>query len=190
MVGDAETLIDAVALHQPEIALVDIRMPPTFTHEGAAAAIRLRAQWSSLGILLLSQSLETQYATALVQAHPQRFGYLLKDHVLEVTTLIDAIHRIAGGGTVLDPDVIRHLLGRKSVKDRIANLTDREREVLALMAQGRSNNAVSRILMLTDKTVESHIAHIFTKLDLYPEQADHRRVLAVLAWLQPNLDNP
>jgi len=190
MVGDAETLIDAVEVHHPELALVDIRMPPTFTHEGAAAATQLRARWPSMGILLLSQSLETRHATALVQAHPQRFGYLLKDHVLEVTTLVDAIHRIIGGGTVLDPDVIRHLLGRKSVKDRISTLTDREREVLALMAQGRSNNAICRGLMLTDKTVESHIAHIFTKLDLHPEPADHRRVLAVLAWLQPNLEYP
>jgi len=190
MVGDAETLIEAVELHQPELAIVDIRMPPTFTHEGAAAAIRLRKQWASLGILLLSQSLETRYATALVKAHPQRFGYLLKDHILEVATLIDAVQRIAGGGTALDPDVIRHLLGRKSVKDRITTLTDREREVLGLMAQGRSNNAICRGLRLTDKTVESHIAHIFTKLDLYPESADHRRVLAVLAWLQPDLEYP
>jgi len=188
-VGDAETLIEAVAVHQPDLAIVDIRMPPTFTHEGAAAAIRLRSQWASLGILLLSQSLETRYATSLVQAHPQRFGYLLKDHILEVTTLVDAVHRIAGGGTVLDPDVIRHLLGRKSVKDRITTLTDREREVLTLMAQGRSNNAIGRGLRLTDKTVESHIAHIFTKLDLHPEPADHRRVLAVLAWLQPSLEH-
>jgi DNA-binding NarL/FixJ family response regulator len=190
MVGDAESLIEAVALHEPELALVDIRMPPTFTHEGASAALRLRTQWPSLGILLLSQSLETRFAAALIQAHPQRFGYLLKDHVLEVSTLVDAVHRIAAGGTVLDPDVIRHLLGRKSVKDRISTLTEREREVLALMAQGRSNGAICLSLKLTDKTVESHIAHIFTKLDLHLEPADHRRVLAVLAWLQPNVAQP
>lgn len=184
-VGDAEALTDAVAAHQPDVALIDIRMPPTFTHEGAAAAVHLRTQWPDLGILLLSQSLETRYAATLAQANPQRFGYLLKDHVLDVTTLTDAIERVATGGTVLDPDVIRHLLGRKSIKDRIASLTDREREVLALMAQGRSNAAISQALVLTDKTVESHITHIFTKLDLQPQPADHRRVLAVLAWLQP-----
>jgi DNA-binding NarL/FixJ family response regulator len=185
VVGDADALTDAVAVHHPDVALVDIRMPPTFTHEGAAAAAQLRNRWPDLGILLLSQSMETRYATALAQANPQRFGYLLKDHVLDVATLTDAIHRVAGGGTVLDPDVIRHLLGRKSVQDRIGTLTHREREVLALMAQGRSNSAISQVLVLTDKTVESHIAHIFTKLGLQPEPADHRRVLAVLAWLQP-----
>ena len=134
MVGDAETLIEAVELHQPELAIVDIRMPPTFTHEGAAAAIRLRKQWASLGILLLSQSLETRYATALVKAHPQRFGYLLKDHILEVATLIDAVQRIAGGGTVLDPDVIRHrhrraesnpdLLQRHADEDHVEQLPE------------------------------------------------------------------
>ncbi len=184
-VGDADALAAAVAVHQPDVALVDIRMPPTFTHEGAAAATLLRTRWPTLGILLLSQSLETRHATALAQANPRHFGYLLKDHVLDVATLTDAIHRVANGGTVLDPDVIRHLLGRKTVRDRLATLTDRECEVLALMAQGRSNNAIGRTLVLTDKTVESHIAHIFTKLDLQPQPADHRRVLAVLAWLQP-----
>lgn len=185
LVGDADALVDAIAAHQPDVALVDIRMPPTYTHEGAAAASVLRARWPDLGILLLSQSLETRYATALARANPQRFGYLLKDHVLDIATLTDAIHRVASGGTVLDPDVIRHLLGRKTVQDLLATLSNREQEVLALMAQGRSNNAISRALFLTDKTVESHIAHIFSKLDLPPQPADHRRVLAVLAWLQP-----
>jgi len=186
MVGDADALADAIAVHQPDVALVDIRMPPTYTHEGAAAATLLRSRWPDLGIMLLSQSLETRYATKLARANPQGFGYLLKDHVLDVATLTDAIQRLAAGGTVLDPDVIRHLLGRKTVQDLLATLTDREREVLALMAQGRSNSAIVRALVLTDKTVESHIAHIFTKLDLPPQPADHRRVLAVLAWLQPN----
>jgi DNA-binding NarL/FixJ family response regulator len=185
LVGDTDALVDAVAAHEPQVALVDIRMPPTFTHEGAVAATQLRSRWPDLGILLLSQSLETRYATALARANPQGFGYLLKDHVLDVATLTDAIRRVAGGGTVLDPDIIRYLLGRKLVQDRLATLSDREREVLALMAQGRSNNAISQALMLTDKTVESHISHIFTKLDLQPQPADHRRVLAVLAWLQP-----
>jgi DNA-binding NarL/FixJ family response regulator len=184
MVGDAAALEAAVAEHQPQVALIDIRMPPTFTHEGAVAAIRLRARWSDLGILLLSQSLESRYATRLAQAHPERLGYLLKDRVLDVSTLIDALERVDSGGTVLDPDVVRHLLGRRSVRDRLAALSDREREVLALMAQGRSNSAISRTLVLNQKTVESHIASILTKLDLLQQPDDHRRVLAVLAWLQ------
>ena len=184
MVGDAAALEAAVAEHQPQVALIDIRMPPTFTHEGAVAAIRLRARWSDLGILLLSQSLESRYASRLAQAHPERLGYLLKDRVLDVSTLIDALERVDSGGTVLDPDVVRHLLGRRSVRDRLAALSDREREVIALMAQGRSNSAICRTLMLNHKTVESHIASILTKLDLLQQPDDHRRVLAVLAWLQ------
>jgi DNA-binding NarL/FixJ family response regulator len=184
MVGDAIALAEAVAVHRPDVALIDIRMPPTFTHEGAAAATQLRTRWPEIGILLLSQTLETRFASALARAHPERFGYLLKDHVLDVATLTDALQRVAGGGTVLDPDVVRHLLGRTTIRDRLVTLTEREREVLALMAQGRSNAAIAQRLVLTDKTVETHIGRIFTKLDLPPQPADHRRVLAVLAWLQ------
>lgn len=181
---DAGALEAAVADHCPDVALIDIRMPPTFTHEGAEAAVRLRTTNPDLGILLLSQSLESRYAAELARQTPEGFGYLLKDRVLDIATLIDALESVARGGTVLDPEVVSHLLGRRSSSRRLAALTPREREVLALMAQGRSNAAVSRELSLNPKTVESHISSIFTKLTLLPESDDHRRVLAVLAWLQ------
>lgn len=184
-VGDGEALEAAVAAQQPDLAVVDIRMPPTFTHEGAQAAIRLRKAWPTLGILLLSQSIESHYALELARTHPTRFGYLLKDRVLDVATLVDAVERVAGGGTVLDPDIVAHFLGRQGARDVLATLSEREREVLALMAEGRSNRAVARALVLTEKTVETHIASIFSKLGLLPEPDDHRRVLAVRAWLTP-----
>jgi DNA-binding NarL/FixJ family response regulator len=183
MVGDGGALEAAVAAYSPDVALVDIRMPPTFTHEGAQTAVKLRAQHPRLGILLLSQVVENHYALELARAHPERFGYLLKDRLLDVTTLIDAVERVAGGGTVLDPDIVAHFLGRQQAQDRLAALTEREREVLALMAEGRSNRAIARTLVLSEKTVETHIASIFGRLDLYPEPDDHRRVLAVLAWV-------
>lgn len=183
-VGDGDALETAVREQRPEVALVDIRMPPTFTHEGAQAAQRLRAEHPALGILLLSQVIENRHALELARAHPARFGYLLKDRVLDVATLVESVQRVADGGTVLDPDIVAHFLGRQAVRDRLGALTNREREVLALMAEGRSNSAIARRLVLSDKTVETHIASIFGKLDLTPEPADHRRVLAVLAWLQ------
>lgn len=182
--GDAAELEAAVAEHRPEVALVDIRMPPTYTHEGARAAVRLRSQDPKLGILLLSQSLEGRYAAELARAHPRGFGYLLKDRVVDVTTLVDAVSRVAAGGTVLDPDVVGYLLGRQHGRDRLEALTEREREVLALMAEGRSNAAIGRRLVIDAKTVESHIGSILTKLGLLPQPDDHRRVLAVVAWLQ------
>ncbi len=159
-------------------------MPPTFSHEGALAATRLRARDDALGILLLSQSLESRYAAELARTHPRGFGYLLKDRVVDVSVLVDAVQRVATGGTVLDPDVVGYLLGRRTTRDRLAALSAREREVLALMAEGRSNAAIGRRLVLTGKTVETHIGSIMTKLDLHPEPDDHRRVLAVVAWLQ------
>lgn len=184
-VGDGEALEAAVAEHQPDLALIDIRMPPTYTHEGAQAAIRLRAAWPTLGLLLLSQSIESRYALQLAQAHPTHFGYLLKDRVIDVAVLIDAVQRVAGGGTILDPEIVSHFLGRQSVRNRLEHVTEREREVLALMAEGRSNLGIARELVLTEKTVESHIANIFGKLDLLPQADDHRRVLAVRVWLEP-----
>lgn len=184
LVGDAVGLEEAVEEHRPEVAVVDIRMPPTYTHEGAQAAVRLRSKYPELGILLLSQSLESRYAAELARAAPRGFGYLLKDRVVDVATLVDAVERVASGGTVLDPEVVGYLLGRRTTRDRIGVLTDREREVLALMAQGRSNAAICRRLVLTPKTIESHISSILTKLELPPEADGHRRVLAVLAWLQ------
>jgi DNA-binding NarL/FixJ family response regulator len=183
LVGDADSLEKSVAEHLPDVALVDIRMPPTWTHEGAEAAGRLRDTWPSMGILLLSQSLESRHAAALARAHPRGFGYLLKDRVLDVATLVDALATVSSGGTVLDPDVVAALLGRHETQDRLAGLSVREREVLGLVAQGRSNGAIARQLVLSPKTVESHVASILTKLDLLEQPDDHRRVLAVLAWL-------
>jgi DNA-binding NarL/FixJ family response regulator len=184
LVGDATALEEAVAEHQPDVALIDIRMPPTWTYEGVEAAGRIRAQWPSVGRLLLSQTLESRQAADLARASPRGFGYLLKDHVLDVATLVDALVAVAVGGTVLDPDVVTALFGRQDAHDRLRELSLREREVLGLVAQGRSNAAIARLLFLTGKTVESHIASILTKLDLLQEPDDHRRVLAVLAWLQ------
>ena len=187
-VGDAEALHVAVAEHEPDVALVDIRMPPTFTHEGARAAVELRKTSPKLGILLISQSLESTYALELARSQPTAFGYLLKDRVADVRTLVDAVERVAAGGTVLDPDVVTHFLNRQSQRDRLGPLTDRERDVIALMAEGRSNAAIARALRVSDKTVESHVAGIFTKLGLLPEPDDHRRVLAVRMWLAGSSD--
>lgn len=182
-VADGVALEESIARHQPDLAMVDIRMPPSFTHEGAETAARLRANWPRLGILLLSQSIESRFALELARAHPTSFGYLLKDRVVNVATLIDAIERVAAGGTVLDPDVVTHFLNRQATRSHLFELTERERAVLALMAEGRSNRAIARALTISEKTLETHIASIFSKLDLLPEPDDHRRVLAVRAWL-------
>lgn len=184
LIGDAASLDDAVEQYQPDVAVIDIRMPPTWTHEGTVAAGRLKALWPSLGVMLLSQTLESRHAAALARTHPRGFGYLLKDHVLDVPTLVEALRSVGNGGTVLDPDVVAALLGRQDARNGLAELTQREREVLALVAEGRSNGAIARELHLTAKTVESHIASILTKLELQQEPDDHRRVLAVLAWLE------
>jgi DNA-binding NarL/FixJ family response regulator len=184
LAGDGDELEAAVAEHRPDVAVIDIRMPPTYTHEGARAAGRIRETNATVGLLLLSQSLESRYAADLARQHPDGFGYLLKDRVVDVTVLVDAVQRVAAGQTVLDPDVVGFLLGRHTRRDQLTTLTDREQQVLGLMAQGRSNAAIGRELVLTAKTVESHIGSIMTKLDLPPEPDDHRRVLAVLAWLQ------
>lgn len=181
--SDADGLEELVELHQPDVAIIDIRMPPSFTDEGARAAARLRERWPALGILLLSQSLESRYAAGLAQDHPEGFGYLLKDRVVDVDRLVEALIQLTRGGTVLDPDVVAHLLGRRSARERVHRLSPREQDVLALMAAGQSNSAMARELGLTDKTIESHISSILTKLDLPPEADAHRRVLAVLAWL-------
>jgi DNA-binding NarL/FixJ family response regulator len=183
LVGDGAALEAAVEEHQVDVALIDIRMPPTWTHEGAEAAARLYERWPTVGRVLLSQTLESRHAAALVRAQPRGFGYLLKDHVLDVATLVDALTSVTGGGTVLDPDVVAALFGRQDAQTRLGELSGREREVLALVAQGRSNGAIARELHLTAKTVESHIASILSKLGLLQEADDHRRVLAVLAWL-------
>jgi DNA-binding NarL/FixJ family response regulator len=183
LVGAGDALVDAVVEHEPDAAIVDVRMPPTFTHEGAEVAVTLRERWPSMGIVLLSQTLEVRHAAALARAHPHGFGYLLKDRVLDVGSLVDALNTVVSGGTVLDPDVVAALLGRHQTESRLSRLTPREREVLALVAEGRSNAAIARHLVLTEKTVETHIASVLTKLDLVQTSDDHRRVLAVLAWL-------
>jgi len=183
-VGDADALMEAVSEHAPDVAIVDIRMPPTYTHEGARAAVALRESHPELGILMLSQSLESRYVADLVRSHPERFGYLLKDRVVDVTVLTDAIRTISAGGTVLDPAVVSHLMGGQGVSTQLARLSERERAVLELMAQGKSNAAIAAELVIDLRTVESHIARILTKLDLHPTADEHRRVLAVLAWLR------
>ncbi len=183
ILADADALADAVAEHQPDVAIVDIRMPPTFTHEGAVAAIALRATYPELGILLLSQVIETHFARQLLQEHAARFGYLLKDRVVDVSVLTQALGTIADGGTVLDPDIVKSLMRSPARNSPLLSLTEREREVLTLIAEGASNGAIAQRLVLSIKTVESHIASIFTKLGLHDEPGGHRRVLAVLTAL-------
>ena len=182
--ADAEQLLALVDEHVPDIAVVDIRMPPTYTHEGAKAALELRQRLPGLGILLLSQSLESRFVTDLARRHARGFGYLLKDRVTDVKVLLDALDTIAAGGTVLDPEVVSHLLGRNELVEQLGRLSAREREVLELMAQGLSNRAIAERLVIDVKTVETHIARILTKLDLHQTPDEHRRVLAVLAWLR------
>jgi DNA-binding NarL/FixJ family response regulator len=183
-VADAAGLAEAVTTYEPDVAVVDIRMPPTFTHEGAVAAAELRASRPTLGILLLSQAVETQVAGSLLERQASHFGYLLKDRVIQVSTLLQALETIAGGGTVLDPDIVRSLMQAHARRSPLAALSDRERDVLALMAEGMSNTAIAERLFVSVKTVESHIANIFTKLGLHDEPGGNRRVLAVLTALR------
>ena len=183
-VADGDTLRTAVAEHHPDVAVVDIRMPPTYTDEGLRAAIALRRDHPSLGVLVFSQSIETRYAAQLLAGRADGVGYLLKDRVAEVRDFIDALTRVAAGGTVLDPEVVTHLLGASRRGGALDTLTDREREVLALMAEGRSNTAIAKTLFLTQGAVEKHVTSIFAKLGLPPSHDDHRRVLAVLRYLE------
>jgi DNA-binding NarL/FixJ family response regulator len=183
-VGEATALLQAIERVQPELAIVDVRMPPTQTDEGARAAVEIRSRYPAVGLLLLSQVIEAQYALTLLSEHPHGFGYLLKDRVLAIDDFIQSVQRVAAGGTAIDPDVVSQLLGRRRAQDPLDELTPREREILALMAEGRSNHGICQKLFLSPKTVESHVHNIFAKLGITATGDDHRRVLAVLAYLR------
>jgi serine/threonine-protein kinase len=180
----ADECLDLVARTSPDVAILDIRMPPTGTDEGLVAADRIRRDHPSTGVLVLSHHLESRYAMRLLEEHPQSAGYLLKDRVSDVAVLTDAIRRIADGECVLDPTIVARLLRRPREQNPIAELTEREREVLALIAEGRSNPGIGAALVLSPKTVESHVRNIFMKLDLEETPDYSRRVLAVLAYLR------
>jgi DNA-binding NarL/FixJ family response regulator len=182
-VGDAELLLDAAGRHEPDLCIVDVRMPPTFTDEGIRAALALRAAHPDTAVLVLSQYVEERYATDLLADDTGKVGYLLKDRVADVGDFVEACRRVAGGGTALDPEVVAQLLARSRNSDPLAALTPREREVLGLMAEGRSNSAIAAAMVVGDGAVEKHVSNIFTKLDLPRDDADHRRVLAVLRWI-------
>jgi DNA-binding NarL/FixJ family response regulator len=182
-VGDGPSLVEAVVRHAPDLAIVDVRMPPTFTDEGLRAALAARERVPGIPILVLSQYVEERYATELIGGDGRGVGYLLKERVADLAEFVEAVRKIAAGGTVIDPEVIGQLLGRRRRGDRLETLTKREREVLRLMAQGRSNGAIARDLVVTEGAVEKHISNIFLKLDLPPAEDNHRRVMAVLTYL-------
>lgn len=182
-VGDGDALVGSVVEHRPDVAVVDVRMPPSFTDEGLRAAIEARRQVPGTGVLVLSQYVEESYAGDLLADGAGGVGYLLKDRVSRLADLSDALERVASGGTVLDPEVVAQLFARRR-RHPLDELTAREREVLGLMAEGRTNVAIARNLVVTGGAVEKHISSIFAKLDLPPSDDDHRRVLAVLTWLK------
>ena len=182
-VGDADALLEVVERLQPDLAVVDVRMPPANTDDGLRAALTIRARWPRVGILVLSLYVEEEYATELVAGSIEGIGYLLKDRVAGVGDFVAAVRRVADGGTALDPEVVAQLVARSRRRDPLARLSPREREVLELMAEGLSNSAIAAALVVNDGTVEKHVTNIFTKLDLPPAEGAHRRVLAVLRWL-------
>jgi DNA-binding NarL/FixJ family response regulator len=182
--GDAEDLLRKASAHKPDVAVVDIRMPPTGTDDGLRAALEIRRTLPGTGVLVLSQYVEEGYALDLVGEGADGTGYLLKDRVADVERFVDAVRRVGAGGSVLDPEVVATLLDRRRREDPLAVLTGREREVLGLMAEGRSNHAIAEQLVITDRAVEKHVTSIFNKLELTPAPEDHRRVLAVLTFLR------
>lgn len=183
-VGDADALLGVVERNQPDLAIVDVRMPPTHTDDGLRAALTIRSRWPDVGILVLSQYVEERYATELLATDTRGLGYLLKDRIADVSEFLEAVRRVGAGGAALDPEVVSQLLARSRRRDPLERLTPREREVLALMAEGRANSAIARHIVVTDKAVEKHVSNIFVKLDLAPTDTEHRRVVAVLRWLE------
>ena len=183
-VGDGPSLVEAIVREKPDVSIVDVRMPPTHTDEGLRAAVEARRQVPGTPVLVLSQYVEVSYADDLLADRAGAVGYLLKDRVAAITEFLDALARVAGGGTVLDPEVVAQLLVRRRRDDPLRELTAREREVLGLMAEGMSNTAIARKLVVSDGAVEKNVRNIFTKLQLPPDEEQHRRVLAVLAYLR------
>ena len=181
---DADGLLREVRLKQPDVAIVDIRMPPTHTDEGLVAAQRIRADHPAIGVLVLSQYVEPSYALRLLEEHPERVGYLLKQRVFDVAVLVDALRRLVEGETVVDPTIVSRLVGRQRRQDPLDELTAREREVLGLVAEGLSNGAIASRLFVTERTVEAHVKQVLLKLGLAVDPESHRRVLAVLAYLR------
>ena len=182
--GDFDDLMRKVRAHKPDVAVVDIRMPPTHTDEGLRASHLIREELPDTGVLVLSQYVEEGYAMDLLADSAEGIGYLLKDRVADVERFVDSVRRVADGGSALDPEVVSQMLGRRRAEDPLAELTPREREVLGLMAEGRSNHAIAEELVVTERAVEKHVTGIFSKLDLGPTPEDHRRVLAVLTYLK------
>jgi DNA-binding NarL/FixJ family response regulator len=183
-VGDGDALVEVVDRQRPDIAIVDVRMPPTHTDEGLRAAVTIRQRWPEVAVLVLSQYVEQHYAAELLRGDASRVGYLLKDRVADVVDFVAAVRQVGGGGTALDPEVVAQLLARSRRRDPLERLSRREREVLALMAEGRSNSSIAETLVVSDGAVEKHISNILTKLDLPATEQGHRRVLAVLRWLE------
>ena len=182
--GDAERILDSITEHEPDLSILDVRMPPTFTDEGLRAAVRIRERRPNTPILMVSQFVEERYARDLVASGAKGLGYLLKERVADVREFVEAAERVAGGGSAFDPEVIRQVMSRSRALSGLDSLTPRERDVLALVAEGRSNTAIAKAMFVSDGAVEKHITSIFMKLGLAPNQVEHRRVLAVLAFLR------
>jgi len=189
VVDNGESLLRTVEKHQPDVCVVDVRMPPTFSDEGVKAALVIRQQWPDVAILMLSQYVEERYAVDLIAGDSRGIGYLLKDRVADVAEFLEALRRVAMGGAALDPEVVTQLLVRSGKQDPLEQLSPREREVLGLMAEGRTNGLIAQALVVTEGAVEKHVTNIFNKLGLPPADQAHRRVLAVLRYLEHGTDN-